>query len=130
MPRASASALLVLLATTTSTMGFELWLDWRSSTTAAASSLSSDVAAIFDRQIVDDDNRAAALNNGAAAIRCQQTGQLRAMDDDALIGAAVAVGSADKQSDALALVGSVEWILAETDGGAPMITACARVRPI
>ena len=98
-------------------MGFELWLDLRRF--AGASSLPSSAA--FDRQLLPQDDEANSAISGPSRLCVKPTGQL--YENDALVGASVIVGTADAQQDALALVGSVDWILMETEGGAPMISS-------
>ena len=118
MPTRTLDLILCLALYYPRAMAFELWLDLRGSTRVPA--LSSDALSIFDRQLVPVGDEDLAVS-GPAVLQTRDTGQLLAAE--AIVGAAVAVGTGDAQQGALALVGSVEWILAETAGGAPMITA-------
>ena len=105
----------LLLLSLPSMASFELWIDVRA---GGGQQLPPTTIAAFDRQLLESDS---ALT-GPAQLAVQPAGQLFA-DGDVLVGACVGVGSADAQSDALSLVGSVDWLYVETAGGAPMITA-------
>ena len=84
---------------------FELWLDC---TGKAATTAAKLPPALFDREL------------GSATLRVADGKLLN--EDDSLFGAAVSVPTPEAQQDALALIGSVEWIYID-ESHSPMITA-------
>ena len=108
----------LVIALVSPSMAFELWLDVRAG--CGQPQLPPSAIAAFDRQLLNpgSDEEVA----GPSRLRMQPAGRLCA-DGDVLVGACVGVGSGDAQSDALAFIGSVDWLYVETAGGAPMITS-------
>ena len=112
---------LVLSLGAGSSMGFELWLDLRTGATPGASQ-PPNFAAAFDRQLLPPEDQSSERVEGLAVLSVQPSDRLvegissssfespgKLVDGTGrLVGAAVAVGSANAQNDALSLVGSVE----------------------
>ena len=117
-----AARLLSILALGGSpTMGFELWLDLRTGALPPGAPCSPAELAAFDRQLLTPEQSSAPVEGPSQIIvepSCKLVDGARN-----LVGAAVAVGSANAQNEALALVGSVQWLFVDATGGAPMITA-------
>ena len=92
----------MLVSMTTSALHtpLSLWLDGRSAPTSAP--------ALFDRLLLAPDDRAAAAAAEPNSL-CVRDGRLE--EAGRLLGAALSIGGPEDQSRALALVGSVEWLL-------------------
>ncbi|KAL1510396.1 hypothetical protein AB1Y20_000043 [Prymnesium parvum] len=93
---------------------FQLWLDVRRGG-------STDMASgLFDRLLVADSQASPATEPRPPTVRLTAEGRL--MENDRCAGACCRIDSPEEQNAALALVGSVEWLLVE-GSRAPMITA-------
>ena len=139
-----AWTVLGLLVQVASVMTFELWLDLQAGS-AAVTALPAKAAAAFDKRLMrpsvdeqtslrrgvrrmlspelsDDDDE---NDDATPVVTVTPSGRLLAKDG-ALVGAISSIDSADDQQDAMALIGSVGWVLVEPSGAADvqlMITA-------
>eukprot|EP00964_Phaeocystis_antarctica_P036785 scaffold20991_cov39-Phaeocystis_antarctica.AAC.2 len=115
--RAPVARMVSLLATTSFALHtpLALWFDRRSGPASAAPRADDG----FDQVLQLSGQAGGAPGGGCLCV----TPESKLEEEGRVVGAALCVGNAQEQSAALALVGSVEWILVEAGAPQPCI-AC------
>lgn len=97
------------------TRKMEIWWDGRDNSLELPKILSENVGNSVDRWIVTDDDISHKSAENASEIFLANGNQLKNKDENSVVGAIVRLKDSSGQEQALAVLGSVEWLLMEVE---------------